>query len=59
MPRSLREHMIDFFLRLKQGSMTVLKYKAQFHDLPKHATSILMIVYEQTQCFIWGLSLVT
>lgn len=57
MPRSLREHHRDQFLRLEQGFMIVLKYKTQFYELARHASSILLIKYEQIRCFIRGLRL--
>lgn len=37
--------------------MTALEYKNQFDELVKHATTILLIEYEQIWCFVQGLRL--
>lgn len=57
MPRSLRDHLRDLFLRLELVLMNVWEYKAQFHELYRYVISILTTAYERVHCIILGLRL--
>lgn len=57
MPHSLWDHLTDQVSRLEKVSMTIVEYESYFHELSRHATSIMGIKYERIYCFVRGLRL--
>lgn len=47
MPHILRDYLRDQFSRFEQGSMTVVEFLDNFHELARHATFILDTEYER------------
>ena len=54
-PNSLRQEMIQEFLQLKQGKMSVAQYANRFEALSRYASAIVANEGDKVRRFEWGL----
>ncbi|XP_028069881.1 uncharacterized protein LOC114272392 [Camellia sinensis] len=54
-PNSLRQEMIQEFLQLKQGKMSVAQYANRFEALSRYASAIVANEEDKVRRFEWGL----
>lgn len=54
-PAPIKQAMVQEFMNLEQGEMTVSQYAARFEELSRHATTIIPTDDDKARKFEWGL----
>ncbi|KAH7843326.1 hypothetical protein Vadar_015193 [Vaccinium darrowii] len=56
-PSPVKQALVQEFLSLKQGTMTVTQYMARFEELSRHASEYIPTDEKKARQFEWGLDL--